>query len=162
MLRPPSDAQYLIEACSTRPDFFYREHNAAIYVDGPPHDEPDQMREDEAITRRLMEIGYIVIRFHHKADWHDDLPSPSGHLRGTTHMSTATLSKPGTLIHARGREWVVLPESTTRCSCCPPGRRAGRGGHRHPARRRAGRVRDISDCPTRDDLGDFRLRPAPA
>ncbi len=27
-------------------------------------------------------------------------------------MSTATLSKPGTLVHARGREWVVLPEST--------------------------------------------------
>ena len=27
-------------------------------------------------------------------------------------MSVATLSKPGTLIHARGREWVVLPDST--------------------------------------------------
>jgi hypothetical protein len=27
-------------------------------------------------------------------------------------MSTASLSKPGTLINARGREWVVLPEST--------------------------------------------------
>src|SRR5689334_15915119 len=27
-------------------------------------------------------------------------------------MSAATLSKPGTLVHARGREWVVLPEST--------------------------------------------------
>jgi superfamily II DNA or RNA helicase len=27
-------------------------------------------------------------------------------------MNTVTLSKPGTLIHARGREWVVLPDST--------------------------------------------------
>lgn len=27
-------------------------------------------------------------------------------------MSPATLSRPGTLVHARGREWVVLPEST--------------------------------------------------
>ena len=27
-------------------------------------------------------------------------------------MTAATLSKPGTLIHARGREWVVLPDST--------------------------------------------------
>lgn len=27
-------------------------------------------------------------------------------------MNTITLSKPGTLIHARGREWVVLPDST--------------------------------------------------
>lgn len=69
MLRPPSDAQYLIESCSTRPDFFYQEHNAAVYIDGPPHDEPDQIREDEEITRRLKETGYIVIRFHHKAEW---------------------------------------------------------------------------------------------
>jgi len=71
LLRPPSDAQYLIESCSTRPDFFYREYNAAIYIDGPPHDEPDQIRDDEAITKRLMLEGYIVIRFHHKADWND-------------------------------------------------------------------------------------------
>ncbi len=69
MLRPPSDAQYLIEACATKPDFFYREHNAAIYIDGPPHDEADQIRADEIITQRLMEAGYIVIRFHHKAPW---------------------------------------------------------------------------------------------
>lgn len=71
MLRPPSDAQYLIESCSTQPDFYYREHNAAIYVDGPPHDEADQIRKDEEITRRVMEMGYIIIRFHHKADWTD-------------------------------------------------------------------------------------------
>ena len=69
VLRPPSDAQYLIESCSTRPDFFYREYNAAIYVDGPPHDEPHQIKADEEITARLMDAGYIVIRFHHKADW---------------------------------------------------------------------------------------------
>ncbi len=69
ILRPPSEAQYIIKSCSTKPDFFYRELNAAIYIDGPPHDEPDQIRLDEEITRRLMETGYIVIRFHHKADW---------------------------------------------------------------------------------------------
>ncbi len=69
MLRPPSDGQHLIEACSTRPDFFYREHAAAVYVDGPHHDEPDQMKEDEEITRRLMEVGYAVVRFHHAEDW---------------------------------------------------------------------------------------------
>lgn len=71
LLRPPSDAQYLIEACSTRPDFFYREHNTTIYVDGPPHDKPDQIRADEEITNRLMERGYIVVRFHHKSDWEE-------------------------------------------------------------------------------------------
>ena len=68
-LRLPSDAQFLIKACSTKPDFFYREYNAAVYVDGPPHDEADQSRDDEAITERLMDAGYAVLRFHHKADW---------------------------------------------------------------------------------------------
>ena len=71
ILRPPSDAQYLIEICSTRPDFFYCEDNAAIYIDGPPHDEPNQMRADEVVTQRMMEAGYVIIRFHHKADWNE-------------------------------------------------------------------------------------------
>jgi very-short-patch-repair endonuclease len=71
MLRPPSDAQFLIESCSTRPDFYYRERdfNAAIYIDGPVHDEPEQIRKDEIINQALIEAGYIVVRFHHKADW---------------------------------------------------------------------------------------------
>ena len=71
VLCPPSDAQFLIEKCSTRPDFYYREHNAAIYIDGPPHDEPAQIQSDEDITQRLMEAGYVVIRFHHRADWRE-------------------------------------------------------------------------------------------
>jgi very-short-patch-repair endonuclease len=68
-LRLPSDAQYQVPNYYTQPDFFYREPSAAIYVDGPPHDEPDQIREDERISRDLMEMGYIVIRFHHEDDW---------------------------------------------------------------------------------------------
>jgi very-short-patch-repair endonuclease len=69
LLRPPSDAQHLIASASTRPDFYYAEHNAAIYVDGPPHDAADQMAADQAITERLIEQGYIVVRFHHQDDW---------------------------------------------------------------------------------------------
>ena len=69
MLRPPSDAQYLIESCSTKPDFFYSEFNAAIYIDGPPHDTPDQIRKDEEITNNLKHNAYAVIRFHHQDDW---------------------------------------------------------------------------------------------
>jgi len=68
-LRLPSDGQYLIEACSTRPDFYYADCGAAIYIDGPPHDTPEQIRDDEAITARLLDVGYIVIRFHHRVDW---------------------------------------------------------------------------------------------
>ncbi len=71
MLRPPSDAQFLIESYYTKPDFYYREHNAAIYIDGPPHDAPDTMKEDDGINRALMERGYIVIRFHHSENWTD-------------------------------------------------------------------------------------------
>jgi very-short-patch-repair endonuclease len=71
MLRPPSDAQYKIPAYYTQPDFFYREYNAAIYIDGPPHDTPDAVKEDEKITKSLLELGYIVIRFHHEEDWEE-------------------------------------------------------------------------------------------
>jgi very-short-patch-repair endonuclease len=69
MLRPPSDAQYRIPTYFTQPDFFYREQNAAIYVDGPPHDEAAAIQEDDGTTRALIEMGYIVIRFHHRDDW---------------------------------------------------------------------------------------------
>ena len=31
--------------------------------------QPEQVREDNATTKRLIEHGYIVIRFHHKDDW---------------------------------------------------------------------------------------------
>ena len=37
-LRLPTDCQYLIADCQTRPDFFYRDVRTAIYIDGPPHD----------------------------------------------------------------------------------------------------------------------------
>ena len=71
-LRLPSYAQYLISACSTRPDFFYADANTAVFIDGPLHDEPDQKTNDEEITNNLIGAGYLVIRFHHAADWNVD------------------------------------------------------------------------------------------
>jgi len=68
-LRLPTHAQYLIESCRTRPDFYYHDCNAAIYIDGPVHDEPEQRAEDDEIANRLVDAGYLVIRFHHRADW---------------------------------------------------------------------------------------------
>ena len=68
-LRLPSDAQYRIPGYPAQPDFFYRDAAAAIYIDGPPHDTPHQIREDDAATKALMEMGYIVLRFHHHDDW---------------------------------------------------------------------------------------------
>lgn len=68
-LRLPSHGQHLISACSTRPDFYYNGVNTAIFIDGPIHDETDQKAADEEITARLIAAGYLVIRFHHAADW---------------------------------------------------------------------------------------------
>ncbi len=68
-LRLPSHAQHLIEACQTRPDFFYAEYQAAIYIDGPPHDYPERAERDQTKTECLEDAGYIVIRFHHEEDW---------------------------------------------------------------------------------------------
>lgn len=68
-LRLPSHGQHLISACSTRPDFYYHGVNTAIFIDGPIHDETDQKVEDDEITARLIAAGYLVIRFHHAADW---------------------------------------------------------------------------------------------
>ncbi len=68
-LRLPTHAQFLIESCVTRPDFYYEEHRAAIYVDGPPHDNPEAQAHDKEITAALISKGYLVIRFHHKDDW---------------------------------------------------------------------------------------------
>ena len=69
-VRLPSDVQYDLPGYFTQPDFFYRDANAAIYVDGPPHDAPEQIRADDGTTQDLIERGYIVIRFHHADDWH--------------------------------------------------------------------------------------------
>lgn len=68
-LRLPSHAQYSVPDLYTRPDFYYQEEQTAIYVDGPPHDDLGQVREDGDITRRMQDVGYAVIRFHHKANW---------------------------------------------------------------------------------------------
>jgi very-short-patch-repair endonuclease len=68
-LRLPSNGQYLISACTTRPDFFYNDANTVVFIDGPIHDEPDQKEQDERITSLLIASGYLVIRFHHAADW---------------------------------------------------------------------------------------------
>jgi hypothetical protein len=69
-------------------------------------------------------------------------------------MSSPALSKPGTLIHARGREWVVLPDSTDELLMVRPV-----GGLDEeitgilPA---IERVESTSfRLPTREDLGDF-------
>ena len=67
--RLPSDGQYLLADCNTRPDFYYAEAHATIYVDGPPHDFPDRQTRDRAQEDALADRGYLVIRFGHHENW---------------------------------------------------------------------------------------------
>jgi len=70
-LRLPSKAQMFIEACKTRPDFFYEDCQAAIYVDGPYHEYPDRQERDKSQTDCMEDKGYVVIRFPKNQDWAD-------------------------------------------------------------------------------------------
>ena len=49
--RLPTHSQQVIPECGTRPDFLYLEpgHQAAIYIDGPPHDFPAARRATTCI-----------------------------------------------------------------------------------------------------------------
>ena len=69
-------------------------------------------------------------------------------------MTTANLSKPGTLIHARGREWVVLPDSTDTLLLARP-----LGGLDEEITGILSEIEPVTSAsfsmPTRNDLGDF-------
>ena len=65
----PSHAQWLLAACHTRPDFFYEQEHAAIYIDGPHHLYPERQQRDQAQTDCMENAGYSVIRFGLLEDW---------------------------------------------------------------------------------------------
>ncbi len=68
-LRLPSHAQYLIAECRTRPDFFYQEQYAAIYIDGPHHLFPERRQRDREQEAALADRGITVVRFERDEDW---------------------------------------------------------------------------------------------
>jgi ATP-dependent helicase YprA (DUF1998 family) len=68
-LRLPSYAQRLVDSCGTRPDFFYTDYQAVIYVDGPHHDFPERAARDVTLTEAMEDQGFTVIRFHHRDNW---------------------------------------------------------------------------------------------
>lgn len=65
--RKPDRGQHVIEAAHTCADFFYDDFNLAVFIDGPHHDVAAQQSKDEAINRRLDELGFIVVRFDKNA-----------------------------------------------------------------------------------------------
>jgi len=70
-LRLPTRAQVFFKSCMTRPDFLFDEHQAVVYVDGPPHDFPERQNRDQAQTTSMEDAGFQVIRFHHAENWND-------------------------------------------------------------------------------------------
>ena len=69
----PDKAQTLFEDCRTRTDFFYSEHSAVIFIDGPSHDAPEAAESDRKKRQCLEDIGYVCIcfRYDRKKSWHD-------------------------------------------------------------------------------------------
>ncbi|WP_395090931.1 DEAD/DEAH box helicase [Armatimonas sp.] len=70
-LNLPTYGQYRIPDAHTVPDFVYV-HGATklvVYIDGPPHDYPQRQLRDAEQDFTLMAQGWLVQRFHHKADW---------------------------------------------------------------------------------------------
>lgn len=64
----PDRGQETIARCQTCADFYYADWKAAIFIDGPHHDLPEQREKDAAINRCLEEAGYYVIRFPKERD----------------------------------------------------------------------------------------------
>ncbi|RSM93740.1 DEAD/DEAH box helicase [Nonomuraea sp. WAC 01424] len=69
--RMPDAAQQLITDTQTRPDFVYRlaGGSVAVFVDGPHHDAAPARERDLAAEDRLMDAGWMVIRFRYDEEW---------------------------------------------------------------------------------------------
>lgn len=70
--RLPDHAQPLLADFGTRPDFYYDEAMACVYVDGPYHDFPERSQRDAEVTSRLEDGGYGVIRVTSDDCWPDE------------------------------------------------------------------------------------------
>jgi hypothetical protein len=67
----PSHSQQTTPGVYARPDFEYRDQMAAIFIDGPPHDQVRNVARDVEVTESLEAVGYRVIRFRYdeKSNW---------------------------------------------------------------------------------------------
>lgn len=57
---------------AAQPDFYYDRDpvpGVCVFIDGPPHDRPDQSERDEAVRRALEDRGYRVISVRYGRDF---------------------------------------------------------------------------------------------
>jgi very-short-patch-repair endonuclease len=90
--RLPDHAQVFVESCQTRPDFLYEDYQAAIYIDGPPHDYADRQARDLQQSEAMEDYGYTVIRFSHTDDW-EQIAARYPHIFGTAQPVHVTLPR---------------------------------------------------------------------
>ena len=106
--RLPTGTQELIAQAGTRPDFVYAGHYAVIYIDGPIHLYADRHNRDLELTsgsRTSATPSFgLPIRTTGRG------PSPA--IRVCSGRETRMTFAVGSLVKAREREWVVLPESS--------------------------------------------------
>ncbi|WP_283134652.1 DEAD/DEAH box helicase [Rhizohabitans arisaemae] len=87
--RLPDGAQVLVSAARAKPDFTYRNKsgNVAIFIDGPHHDTAFQLERDIQAEDRLMDLGWLVIRFRYDDQW-DDIVRTYSSVFGTGRRTT--------------------------------------------------------------------------
>ena len=114
--RLPDEAQQIVDGYYVRPDFAYHTGgmDVAIFIDGPIHDgdhqqQKDDKRPDEARGRaRLAGAAIPPHRRRRRLAHHHREPTRMSSAPGSGRM-TATTFPPGTLVRARGRDWLVIP-----------------------------------------------------
>jgi len=67
-LRLPDEAQRKHDDMYTMPDFTY-DRRYQVFVDGTPHDEPEQKKRDEEIRQALINRREFPIVFRYDDDW---------------------------------------------------------------------------------------------
>ncbi len=67
--RLPDHAGAVVQGYGTRPDFYYNDPPTCVYVDGPVHDFPERQDRDAAVTARLKDGSYEVIRVAGPETW---------------------------------------------------------------------------------------------
>jgi very-short-patch-repair endonuclease len=78
----PDRAQHFIEAARASADFYYTDYNLVVFIDGPHHDTESQKSRDAEFTRRLEDLGYIVIRFPKETSVWSEIFSTNAHFFG--------------------------------------------------------------------------------